>query len=226
MGKLLVDEKEIVVPGQVVAEGMDFLPGNGIFREENKLIAAQIGMVNVDNRLVKLIQLTGTYNPKSGDLVIGKIVNISMYGWSVDIGHSNLAVLGMKDATFDFIPREADLTRYYDFDDVIASKIQNVTKLNLIDLTMKGQGLMKLKGGIVIDINPSRVPRIIGRQGSMVTLIKEKTKTKIMVGQNGKIWINGEDVKLLDKAIKAIEMIEMYAHTDGLTERVEKFLEK
>lgn len=224
MGKLLVNEKEIVVPGQVVAEGMDFLPANGIFREENKLIASQIGMLTVDKRLIKLIPLTGSYKPRKGDVVVGKVVNIGMHGWSIDIGHANLALLGLKDATFDFIPKEADLSKYYDFDEVVAAKTSNVSKLNLIDLTMKGPGLMKLKGGILIEINPSKVPRIIGRQGSMITLVKEKTNTKIVVGQNGRVWINGEDIKLVNRAVEAIKMIEENAHIEGLTEKIEKFL--
>ena len=75
--------------------------------------------------------------------------------------------------------------------------------------------------GVIIKITPSKVPRLIGKQGSMVTLIKEKTGTIIRVGQNGLVWVSGENV---DKAIKAIKTIEQKSHIFGLTEEISKLL--
>lgn len=225
MSKILVKDREIVVPGEVVAEGMDYLPAKGIFREGENLIASQIGMVNVDGRLVKLIPLTGSYSPKRNDLVIGKIVNITFNGWIIDIGHSNLAMLSLKDGSNDFIERTADLTQYYDYGDIVVAKISNVTKSNAIDLSMKGPELMKLTGGIIIDVDPTKIPRIIGKQGSMISLIKTKTNCKIVAGQNGKICIKGEDPKMELKVIAAIKLIERDSHIEGLTQKIENFLE-
>ena len=79
----------------------------------------------------------------------------------------------------------------------------------------------KLKGGVVIKITPSKVPRLIGKQGSMVNLIKEKTGTVIRVGQNGLVWLDGEKV---EKAIKAIKLIDEKSHIYGLTEGISKLL--
>ena len=42
MSKLLVTEKEIVVPGQELAEGMDYLPGVDVFREKDKLMKKEV----------------------------------------------------------------------------------------------------------------------------------------------------------------------------------------
>ncbi|MBI2508049.1 KH domain-containing protein [Candidatus Woesearchaeota archaeon] len=218
---LVIKEKEFVIPGDVIAEGIDYLPAQGVFREGDKLIAEQIGIVHVDNRLIKLIPLTGTYSPKPGDAVIGQVVNISFNGWSVDIGFSNLALLSVRDGSSDFIERKSDLSRYYDFDDFIIAKISNVGKGNLIDLTMKGHGLMKLQGGMIIDVSPSKVPRIIGKQGSMITLLKELSGCKVTVGQNGKVWISGENS---ENVIEAIRVIEKESHQSGLTEKIEKLL--
>jgi len=224
MSKLLVEDKSIVVPGEVLAEGMDFLPAGGVFREDDKLVASQIGIVSVDNRLVKLIPLTGSYNPRKGDTVVGRIVNINFSGWTADIGYVNHAVLPIRDATSDFIERGADLSKFYDFNDLIVAKISNLSSQNLIDLTMKGPGLMKLREGILIDVTPSKVPRIIGKQGSMINMIKDKTGCKIIVGQNGKVWIRGDNFDNEKKAMDAISMIEKGAHTDGLTDKIGEFL--
>lgn len=223
MGKLLVKNKEIVIPGEIVAEGMDFLPTQGIFRENEKLIASQIGVIHIEGRLIKLIALTGPYKPKKGDLVIGKVVNITLNGWVVDIAHNNLGMLLLKDATSEFIERNSDLTQYYNYGDIIIAKISNLTS-NSIDLSMKGHGLMKLQEGIIIDVTPSKIPRVIGKQGSMINLIKEKTQCKILAAQNGKTWIKGLTPLLEKKAIEAIELIEKESHIEGLTQKIEKFL--
>jgi exosome complex component RRP4 len=65
------------------------------------------------------------------------------------------------------------------------------------------------------------VPRLIGKEGSMINIIKEKTGTIIRVGQNGVVWISGENV---DKAIKAIKTIEEKSHIIGLTDEITKLL--
>ena len=223
MSNLLVKDKQLVFPGEIVAEGIDYLPSQGIFRDNDQLVANRIGLVSIDNRLIKLIPLTGTYTPKVGDTVIGRIVNVGFSGWTVDFGFSNLAQLPVRDATNEFVDKRSDLTQYFDFDDLIVTKISNLSKGNLVDLTMKNPGLFKLskEKGRLIDITPSKVPRVIGKQGSMISMLKNLTNCKISVGQNGKIWVEGDGEEM---AVKAIELIEKESHLPGLTEKIEKLL--
>jgi exosome complex component RRP4 len=134
-------------------------------------------------------------------------------------------MLSMKDATSDFIARGADLTQFFNLEDYVVVKIVNVTSQKLVDLTTKGPGLRKLYGGRVITVNCNKVPRIIGKQGSMVSLIKNATGCKIIVGQNGIVWLQGEPMSEVI-AIQAIKKIEEESHISGLTERVTEFLEK
>ncbi len=51
-------------------------------------------------------------------------------------------------------------------------------------------------------------------------MIKEQTQARIVVGQNGRIWIVGKEVGDEIKVIRAIRKIEREAHTTGLTDRV------
>ncbi|MAG52353.1 MAG: RNA-binding protein [Nanoarchaeota archaeon] len=224
MAKLLVKNKDLVVPGEVLVEGMEYLPAGNVFRDKDKIIANTIGLVSIDNRLIKLIPLTGFYTPKKDDVVIGKVENITFSSWFMDIGCSNLAMLSLKEATSEYIERGADLGKFYNFNDVVVARVINVTKDGSIDLSMKGPGLMKLSNGRVVNVTPSKVPRVIGKQGSMISMIKEKTGCKMTVGQNGKIWIQGPDPKNEKKAVDAIKLIEEYSATDGLTEKVEVLL--
>jgi exosome complex component RRP4 len=223
--KLKIKNKEIAVPGEVLAEGMGFVPSRGIRRFDDKLVAQQLGMISIEGKVIKLIPLTGVYMPKVGDKIVAKVIDVLMTGWRLDTRSPYSAVLSMKDATSDFIQRGADLTQFFAIGDYVLTKITNVTSQKLVDVSMKGPGLRKLRGGRIITVNPYKVPRVIGKEGSMVVMIKQATGCNILVGQNGWIWIDGEPKQEVI-AEKAILKINAEAHMPGLTDRIKEFLEK
>jgi len=224
MGNLLVEERTVVVPGEKIAEGLDYLPANGAYRKDDFILAGRLGLLIMDGRAVKIIPLSGRYMPKRNDVIIGKVIDVTISGWRFEINCAYSAMLSMKDATSDFIARGADLTQFFNLDDMVVVKIVNVTSQKLVDLTTKGPGLRKLYGGRIVLVNCNKVPRIIGKQGSMVSLIKNATGCKIIVGQNGAIWIDGEPKNEVI-AIEAIRKIEQESHISGLTDRVTEYLE-
>ena len=220
---LFVQEKSIAAPGEGLAEGMDYLPGPYTRRVGERIVAQRLGLVNIEGRAIKLIPLSGCYLPKFGDTIIAKVYDITLNGWLVETNSAYRAMLNIKD-TMRFIRKGEDLTQYFDVGDYIKAKIVNVTSQNLVDVTMKEPGMTKLTGGRVIKVNPSKVPRVIGKQGSMISLIKEKTGSNIVVCQNGVVWIQSENLGNELRAIRAIQKIESEAHIEGLTERMAEFL--
>lgn len=223
MSELIVKEKEIVVPGEKLAKGMDYLPGENTFRDKDMIRSNKLGLSIVEGRAIKIVPVSGVYLPKKGDTVIGTVKDITYSGWMFDIGCAYRAMLSLKDATSDFIARGADLTKYYSFGDLVVAKIYNVTSQNLIDLTLKGPGLRKLEGGRVVNVIPNKVPRIIGKSGSMISMIKEATNCQIVVGQNGIIWVSGEPEDEII-AVNTIKKIEKESHKSGLTDEIQKYL--
>ena len=177
----------------------------------------------MSGRLIKVIPLTGKYAPKRGDVVIGKIINMSFSFWYVDVGCANDAVLALQ-GTPEYIEKGADLSQYYNFGDVITAKVSSVTR-GVVEISMKGPGLRKLSSGKLIRVTPSKVPRIIGKQGSMISLIKDKTGCRIIVGQNGIVWIQGEP-EMEFVATDAIKLVDEKSHLEGLTDEITKYLEK
>jgi exosome complex component RRP4 len=223
--KLKIKNKEIAVPGEVLAEGMGYVPSKGIRRVDDKLIADQLGMISVEGKVIKLIPLTGVYIPRVNDKIICKVIDVLMTGWRLDTRSPYSAVLSMKDATSDFIQRGADLTQFFALGDYVLTKVVNVTSQKLVDVSMKGPGLRKLRGGRIIKVNPHKVPRVIGKEGSMVVMIKQATGCNVLVGQNGLIWIDGTpEAEVV--AEKAILKINAEAHLPGLTDRIKEFLDK
>lgn len=223
MTGLLVKERDVVIPGEILATGMDFLPAQGAFREKDNIISNQLGLVSLSGRLIKIIPLTGKYAPKVGDVVIGKVINMSFSFWYVDIGCSNDAVLPLV-GTPEYVEKGADLSQYYNFGDILSAKVSRVTR-GVVEISMKDPGMRKLTGGKLIKVTPSKVPRIIGKQGSMISLIKERTGCRITVGQNGVVWIQGEP-EMEFVAVDAIKLVDSKSHLEGLTEEVTKFLDK
>lgn len=224
MGEILIKNMEIVVPGEVLAKGMDLVPDNGTFRKNEDIVSSIVGLSSIEGRLVKVIPLTGRYMPKTGDYVIGKITGIKFSSWTVDINSPYEGSLGMSKGVEEFIdPVEDDLSDFYDINDKIYIKVLSVGKNKQIQLTMKDEKARKLTGGKIIEIDPAKVPRVIGRRGSMVKMITRNTKCDVLVGQNGRIWVSGpqENIRLVTRIIKRIEK---EAHVKGLTDRIEKML--
>ena len=225
MSELKIKEKEVVVPGQVLANGMEYFPSHGTYRLGEDILANRLGVCVIDGKVIKSIPLAGVYMPRRNDVVIVKIFDILSMGWRVELNSPYSGLIPIRDAGNDFIPKGADLSRYFAIGDYAVGKVTNVSGQNLIDISIKGPGLYKLRGGRIVEVNTNKVPRIIGKKGSMVQMIKQATDCKITVGQNGWVWLSGEPA-MENLAVKAIRKIEDESHVSGLTDRMKAFLEE
>jgi exosome complex component RRP4 len=88
------------------------------------------------------------------------------------------------------------------------------------------RGLGKLDDGMIMEINSNRVPRVIGKEGSMISLIKNETGCRITVGQNGVIWLKGNKIEDELFAKRAILHVAKNSFISGLTEETQKWFEK
>jgi exosome complex component RRP4 len=216
-----VTQREIVLPGSYIGERKGRKIVN-CYVEGEKVYSKVLGVLKITDEEICVVPLAGKYFPKVGDRIIGRIEEIEVSGWWVDINSPYMAFLPLSEAVDEFVDvRRVDLSRFYDIDDIIFCKITKVTKNKIIQVSMKDVLARKLFGGITIKITPYKVARVIGKGGSMIELIKEKTGSEIYVGQNGVIWIKGGKK---EKAIEAILTIEREAHTIGLTEKIAKML--
>jgi len=93
-------------------------------------------------------------------------------------------------------------------------------------LTIKGPGLGKISNGRVVQIAAAKIPRLIGRKGSMISMLKRETGCQITVGQNGIALVWGKSPEAEELAVEAIYMVEREAHTRGLTDRIREMIAK
>ncbi len=208
-----VKNNEFVIPGQLV--GTDIRHDSNCFREGGNVYSSVQGLARIEDNTLKIIPSSGGYTPKEGDVVIGVVKDVLHGKWLVDIDASYPATMDGEEVTRN--PQRVDLRDYFRVGDILSAKIFSVDEIHASKLGRPS----KLEGGYIININPKRVPRVIGKNKSMVNMLREKTNSRIVVGQNGRVWINSANTAFV---VSVVRKIEREAQTSGLTDRIEKLL--
>ena len=217
------EKREIVIPSQLLGDVKDKKAGRGTFVEKGKIYAEVLGILNANSNYINVVPLKGRYDPIENDFVIGIVQEPMASSWLVDINAAYPALLHVNEVPWDVDFGETE--RYLNHGDSLMAKVLQVDQEKKLQITLKDWNLYKIKGGQIIEVEPSKVPRIIGKKGSMISLLKKYTKCRIFVGQNGRIWIDGDDDGM-KKVIDTIKMIEDESLSYGLTNRIEELLKK
>lgn len=196
------ESKAILLPGDLVSDSSKRL--DGCFVEKGSTFASVVSMKVGD----RVIPLKGFYIPRFGDYVVGIVKEVRFSGYEAEINSPYYGNLSARELRED-----------YRIGDVFSAKIASVNEVNDAELVEA----RRLWGGEILEIEHVKVPRVIGRNASMLNMIKEYTRTDILVGKNGRIYMKGGDT-----ALASLTMLKICreAHTSGLTERVKEFLEK
>ncbi|MCK5562926.1 RNA-binding protein [Candidatus Bathyarchaeota archaeon] len=220
------ERRQLVTPGDLLAEN-DYLAGENTFKENGKIYATRVGLVNYENRNIYVMALKSFYFPMVGDTVIGKVIDVSLIGWMIDVKAPYRALLRASDVLErSFRPQRDDLPSMFDVGDIIIANIVASDRTRGPLLTIREPGLGKITRGQITEITPTKIPRLIGKKGSMISIIKKETGCQVFVGQNGSIIVSGKSPEDERLAIMAIHKIEQEAHTSGLTDRVAEMIRK
>ena len=213
--------RKLVLPGDLMETKSK--PGKGIFRKDGRVHASVVGHSSDKSGYINVNGIKGRYNPKTGDKIVAVCAETGPSIWRMDIGASFNSTLHHSESGWK-VPF-GDTARFLSIGDAVWAEIFMVDAAGSHQISLKKDDCRKLYSGTIVKINPTNVPRVIGKQGSMITTIREKTQTRIQIGQNGYIWIDGkgDDISL---AQKAVEMINEEATSKGLTKKIEKLLEK
>ena len=217
--------RKYVIPGEVITTG-PYRPEQNVTLDGNRIVATTIGISEIYDDTVRVIPLTGMYLPKINDLVIGKVISHSSLSWELDINSCYVGFLPAQDVFGrDFSAHSDELTSKLDKGDLVAARIANFDRTRDPLVTVSDRDLGKIDSGELIEISSSKIPRLIGKRGSMIQTIEMATGATITIGQNGWVVVSSENSDGLLKAIKAIRMVEEQAHVADLTDRVKEMLE-
>lgn len=214
------DDRVLVIPGQEI-DDTGLKSGTGTYAIGGKVFAAQLGLVNTRSGYINVQPFAGKYQPRQGDSVIGIIRDVGPNSWFVDINCPYNSILHGNETQWkvDY----GDTAKFLNVGDVVLAKVGQVDEIKRVNLTMKEHGLRKLSSGQIMKVDHTKVPRIIGKGGSMISILKESTGCRIFIGQNGVIWIDGE-LDGISRASEAISIIDRNPQMHGLTDRIRKFL--
>ena len=196
-------------------------PGPGTYRVGGKVYASQLGLLAPRPPFVQVVPLSGRYLPKPDDRVVGTVTDVQSTFWLLDIGAPRWAPLHMTGTPWKVDVGETD--RYLHVGDAVVVRVENLDATGRIGVTMIGEDLGKLEGGTIVRISPARVPRLVGRSGSMIATITRHTGAEVAIGQNGRVWIGGSP-EAIRRVHDVLRMIEENGPRSGLTDRVERFL--
>ncbi len=227
-----IKERKLVIPGDSITldqnttvEGLTYL----YKLNESTYMATVTALIDVETmenkRRLRVIPLKGRYIPKEGDVVIGTVVDVSLSSWTIDINSPYSAVLYAYDYIGkNFNPTVENIRKYLDVGDVLLAKIAQFERSRGVVLTVQDKGLGKITSGSLVEIEPCKIARVIGKKRSMLNMLMEQTRCEIFVGNNGRILLRCPSLELEYITILAIKKIESEAHTIGLTEKIKDFI--
>ena len=223
--KRFESKKRHVLPGDFITTAPLRLQNNVVL-EGKRIISTTIGLSDVSDDSVRVISLTGVYLPKTDDLVIGTIQYIHGNSWFADINSCYQGMLLGQDVFGrGSYPTKSEMEERLSKGDIIFAKIANSDRQREPLISIADQSLGKIDSGELVKISPTKIPRLIGKQGSMIQTIEGSTNATITVGQNGLIVVSCDETNGLLKALAAIRMVDEQAHLVNLTDKVKKMLE-
>lgn len=197
--------KRVVVPGELITEERKKI-GQHVYVHEGRVYSDVLGLIDDSKEFASVVPLEGPYVPQPGDLVVGVVVSENFGNYIVNINAPHLA----------FLPK-AMLRESFKIECMLSAKVMGVNEVGTAELG----GPRAFFGGELISVSAVKVPRVIGKNGSMLEVLRRGTGCTMMVGRNGWIWVNGGNTSLL---ICALEKIQAEAHTEHLTNKMEEFL--
>ena len=213
-------ERTLVLPGEELPSG-GLKPGSGTYRVNGRIYASVLGLLRQRPPVVEVTPLSGRYIPRPGDTVVGTVTDVQGTFWLLDIGAPRWAPLHMTGTPWKIDYGETE--QYLRVGDSVVVRVEAIENTGRIGVTMIGDELGKLEGGTIVTISPAKVPRVIGRGGSMIQTIERSTHCRLTVGQNGRVHVDGPPEETL-RVRETLNLIDEEGHRSGLTERVQSYL--
>ena len=147
---IFYEKRQLVTPGDLLAEN-DYINGENTYRENGKIYATRVGLFDHDEKRIFVVALKSFYTPMVGDTVIGKVLEVTLGGWVVDIRAPYLAMLRASDALERPVrPQKDDLPALFDVGDMMIAKIVAYDRTRDPFLTVLERGLGKVTRGQIL----------------------------------------------------------------------------
>ncbi|MBI5884514.1 hypothetical protein HZB89_00270 [archaeon] len=199
--------KKIVLPGDLICEAGEKKAGSHAFARNGKIYSDVVGVFNDEGQWVNIVPLEGKYDARQGDIIIGVVVAERFAGYDINVNAVQPS----------FVPKIV-LRTDLKVGDIVSGMVESVSEVKEVSIS----SVRPFLGGELISVSPVKVPRMIGKNASMMEILKLGSASQLVIGKNGFIWAKGGNIELLARALKKIEL---EAHLNNLTNRIKEFIE-
>lgn len=199
--------KRIVTPGELITDKKKKV-GENIFIKNDCIYSSVLGILNESDDYVSIVPLNGPYVPEPNDAIVCIIKNVTNNGYIIDINaHSDC-----------FIPKSL-ITKELKIGQILFARVKEVDGVDVTEL----DNVNILPVGNIIVVPSVKVPRLIGKNDSMLNILKKYTQSNMLVGRNGWVWCVSKNISLLENVIN---LIIINSQKSNLTNTIEDYLKK
>lgn len=200
--------KSIVTPGEVISDKPEHIV-SGAYLKDGKTFSEYLGVLYSTPQGIQVVPLQGKYSPKIEDTIYGVVLVEDNFGYIVDI----------KSYRYPYVSKRSLDRMTFTVGDIIFAKVISVNEVKDVGLEV----ISKQTGGVLLEISPKKVPRVIGKHRSMLSVIEKYSQCQIFIGANGFMYVREGKPEVVSKAL---ELIEKYSPVDNLTDKIDEYLSK
>ncbi|MBO7719154.1 MAG: hypothetical protein J6S29_03265 [Methanosphaera sp.] len=214
-----VENKEVVFPGSLLTDN-NLKIGNGTFKDNGKIFSNIMGFVYFESDSVHVIPFKDSYNPKYGDLVIGRVTNSSYSSWAIDLNTTYHGYLPTSELYDD---NQQSIYSIINVKDILLLRVANVDEINRIKLTIRSHGLGKFNQGVIKKVKQPTIHFLSEENVFIISLIEKYLNTDVIVAKNGLIWINAKRENI-SKVVEIIDYIDKNPFMHNLVKKVQSII--
>ncbi|KAJ3208989.1 exosome non-catalytic core subunit rrp4 [Entophlyctis luteolus] len=185
--------RHLITPGETVTSDSAFMRGHGTYNDGENLVGTVVGTAERINKLISVKPFRTRYSGEIGDVVVGRISEISQKRWKVDIGARQDAALLLAAVNLpggELLLSEGDL---------ISAEIQAFFHDGGSSLHTRSLKYGKLRTGSFITVPSFLIKR--AKSHFLLFTLPQGIIVNVVLGMNGFIYVskgsgvqNGEEI--------------------------------
>jgi len=189
----------IALTGEVVGTLQSVKGYNTYGNATGEILAAVCGTVDAVDSVVSIKTASSRYQGENGDVVVGRIKEVSGSRWKVELGAHQDAVLNLANVTEPggVLRRrgredEIHMRQIFSEGDVVVCEVQRILPDGTVSLhTRSAEKYGKMAGGCLVIAKPQLVPKT---RKHFYTLESCCPNVRVILGVNGYLWVSGTNM--------------------------------
>lgn len=194
----------IVTPGEVITSDTNYMRGHGTYQRGDTLVSSLAGVVHKINKLISVRPVRARYNGEIGDVVVGRVTEVTQNRWKVDCNTKLDSVLMLasvnlpggvqrrRSAQDELVMRE-----FLQDGDLISAEVQSIFQDGALSLHTRSLKYGKLGVGTFVTVPPVYIKRCKNH------FHKLPCGVSVIIGVNGYIWITTRPKQNAEEAAAA-----------------------